>query len=127
MSLWTGFDASASGLTAERLRLDLIAANLANVDSAQAPGGAVYRQEAPVFAATPAGQVEVVGIVQDLAPLRVVHDPGNPLADANGNVRLPNVDVTAQMVDMLAATRAYEANASAIEADKQVFRQALNI
>lgn len=127
MSIWSGFDASASGLTAQSLRLNLIADNLANVDAAQGPGGKPYRGQSPVFATLTSGGVEVVGIVQSTAPPLVKHEPSNPLAGANGNVLLPNISVTAQMVNMLAATRAYEANATAMDAAKQTFTKALTI
>lgn len=127
MSLWTGFDASASGLTAERLRLDLIASNLANVNSVQGPGGQPYRREVPVFAALQNGQVEVVAIARVRTAALVQNQPGNPLAGPGGNVLRPNANVTAEMVNMLAATRAYEANATALDAVKQTFKQGLSI
>lgn len=132
MSLFGGMDASASGLTAERLRLDLIASNLANLDTAGGPGRTPYRRAVPVFQAVPGGpgdppQVRVVAVVQDPSPFVVRHDPGSPNADANGDVLLPNVDVVGEMVDMLGATRAYEANATAFDAGKQVFLRALEM
>jgi flagellar basal-body rod protein FlgC len=116
--LFGAMDAAASGLTAERLRLDVIAQNLANVDTTVTPQGGPYREEAVVFSpvpwtATQPGGVEVTAIVSNPAPFPLRYDPGAPGADAQGFVALPNVNVTAQMVDLLAASRAYDANATA--------------
>jgi flagellar basal-body rod protein FlgC len=126
VGLFGAIDASGSGLTAERLRLDLIADNVANVDTVVTPGGGPYRRQVPVFAAAGVG-VEVVAVAQDPSPLRVQHDPGNPLADAAGNVQLPNVDVVREMVDMLSATRAYQANATALEDARTMVQSALDV
>lgn len=152
MGLFDSLDISASGLTAERLRLDLVANNLANAQTTRTPGGGPYRRQLPVFqpggvdtvasglpgpaglaaggaglpGAMPAG-VQVTGVVSDSRPGALRYDPGNPDADANGFVRLPNVDPTAEMVDLVAASRAYQANVTAFQAGKALFQSGIEI
>jgi flagellar basal-body rod protein FlgC len=128
---------SASGLTAQRIRLDVIANNLANAETVQTAEGGPYRRQMVVFAARgatdpsgltlPSEGVEVTDIVQDPSPPRTVYQPGHPLADANGNVSYPNVNPVVEMVDLMSATRAYEANVAAINAAKSMTAQALDI
>ncbi len=144
MSLFQAIDSSASGLTAERLRLDIIANNLANIDSTRTAAGGPYRRQVPVFTAKgdrfgawlaagrrglePAGTgVQVTGIFTDPAPFKMVYNPSHPDADGQGYVSMPNVDIALEMVDMLTATRAYEANVTAINAAKSMFLRALDI
>ncbi|MCL6626446.1 flagellar basal body rod protein FlgC [Alicyclobacillus shizuokensis] len=133
---------SASGLTAERLRMDVIANNIANANTTRTPTGGPYRREMVVLAprtnsfqdALSAAQsgtesdagVQVVGIVQDPSPFRVVYDPGNPDA-VNGYVQMPNVDVSTEMVDMVSAARAYQANVTAFDAAKQMETAAISL
>ena len=135
---------SGSALTAERLRLDIIANNLANVNSTRTAEGGPYRRQVTVFA--PRGEqvqwmfpglepegtfkgrgVRVVGVVQDQSPFKRLYNPGHPDADASGYVMMPNVNTVTEMVDLLAATRAYEANVAAISATKQMAQRALDI
>lgn len=128
---------SASGLTAQRIRLDVIANNLANAETLQTAEGGPYRRQMVVFTArgatdatgmtTESEGVEVADIVQDPSPLRTVYQPGHPLADANGNVSYPNVNAVVEMVDLMSATRAYEANVAAINAAKSMTAKALDI
>ncbi|MBX5476151.1 MAG: flagellar basal body rod protein FlgC [Clostridia bacterium] len=147
MSLFGSLDISASGLTAERLRLDLVANNLANADTTRTPGGGPFRRQLPVFA--PGGVadefvpasfgadvvsaggatagVRVVGVVADPTPGPLRYDPNHPDAGPDGFVRLPNVDPTEEMVDLVAASRAYQANVTAFEAGKSMFRAGLDI
>jgi flagellar basal-body rod protein FlgC len=150
MSITSSLQISASGLTAERLRLDVISNNIANVDTTRGPDGQPYRRQQVVFAARQAGGpfanalaaarsgssntqttgagVQVVSIQPDMAhDFKVIHDPGHPDADANGNVKLPNVEPIVEMVDMMAASRAYEAGVTAINAAKQMQQSALSI
>ena len=146
MSLFGGLDISASGLTAERLRMDVTAENLANAQTTRGADGQPYRrkevvlQEAPgSFGAslskamdagsggTQGGGVQVAGIVQDSAPLKRVYDPGHPDADAQGYVSMPNVDTVTEMVDLIGASRAYEANVTAMQAAKQMFSKTLEL
>ncbi|HEY8496796.1 MAG TPA: flagellar basal body rod protein FlgC [Limnochordales bacterium] len=132
------FAISASGMTAERLRMDTIANNLANANTTRTAGGGPYRRQVPVFAAretrvpgrpggfTGAG-VRVIGIHHDSSPPRLVYDPNHPDADANGYVAMPNVDVVREMVDLITASRAYEANVTAFNTAKNMAMRALDI
>lgn len=145
MGMYAALGISATGLTAERLRMDVIADNLANADSTTGVGTA-YRRKAVLMApatpgatfrlpgagatggaATTVAGVAVTGIVEDASELRRVYEPGHPQADAQGYVTKPNVDAVTEMVDMVAATRAFEANTTAFEASKTMARDALRI
>ena len=137
MDIFTSLYTAGSALTAQRLRMDVIASNLANVDTTTTPQGGPYKREMVVFQPrpnlvggpiqAPTDGVEVTGIVQDTSPPRLVHDPGNPQANANGFVAYPNIDYTTEMVDLMAANRAYEANASVIKATKNVVQQTIDL
>lgn len=146
MRLFSTFDTAGSGMTAERLRLDVIANNLANARTTRTPDGGPYRRQRVVLAARadqgarpgrfasflaqqalPGQGVRVVGIVDDPQPPRRVWDPYHPDADEEGYVLLPNVDVVTEMVDMISATRAYEANATVVQAAKTMAQAALEI
>lgn len=132
---------SASGLSAERLRMDTIASNIANVSTTRGENGQPYRRKIAVFQEnlnkelnTSTGKTEenllgvkAVGIVEDKSPLRKVYDPTNPDADNDGYVNMPNVNVLNEMADMIAATRSYEANVSAMNSEKSMFLKALEI
>jgi len=141
--MFSTIETSASGLTAERFRLDLIASNLANAESTRTESGGPYRRKVAIFEprgarysfrdilsssfkGSPEG-VEVVGVKEDTSPFKRVYSPGHPEADAEGYVAYPNVDVVTEMVDMMAATRAYEANVTAIEAAKAMAQKALEL
>jgi flagellar basal-body rod protein FlgC len=123
------FDISASGLSAQRARLDVIAANLANVETTRTPSGGPYRRRQPIFASRGSnpGGVEMIGTVPDPREPRRVHQPGHPDADAEGFVAYPNVNVVEEMVDLVSATRSYEANAAAFNAAKSMVLQALDL
>jgi len=130
--LFQALDASASGLTAERMRLDVIANNLANVQTTRVPGGGPFRRQMVEFMALPLGGgspggVEVTAVVGDPSPFPVAYDPGSPDANAQGYVRMPNVNPTSEMVDMLAASRAYDANAAVFSDAVKEGRKALQI
>jgi flagellar basal-body rod protein FlgC len=132
MGLISTLRVSASGLSAERLRMDLIADNLANANTTRTPDGQPYRRKVAIFAPiapTPRmpGGVRVVQIAQDPSPPRMVYDPSHPDADANGYVAYPNVDIVHEMVDMITASRAYEANIQAFNAAKDMFLRTLDI
>jgi flagellar basal-body rod protein FlgC len=130
---------SASALQAQRLRMDVIAANLANAQSTRTPEGGPYKRRDVVLEATAGGSFEevlgasgggavrVARVVEDDTPPRVVFDPGHPDADPRGYVAYPNVNPITEMVDLMAATRAYEANVAAINATKRVLEAALSI
>jgi flagellar basal-body rod protein FlgC len=132
MGLISTMRISASGLSAERLRMDVIADNLANANSTRTASGEVYRRKVAILqpiTPTPAmpGGVRVVGIARDITPPRMVYQPGHPDADANGYVTYPNVDIVHEMVDLITASRAYEANLTAYNAAKGMFLRTLDI
>jgi len=136
---------SASGLRAQRLRLDVAASNLANAHATRRDDGAgPYRRRSVIFRsapidlsfeqalrasgdARPLRVVEVSGVIEDQKPPRLVLEPGHPDANANGYVAYPNVDSVAEMVDLMTATRAYEANVQAIRAMRVMGEAALKI
>ncbi len=126
-SPFSALDLSGSGLTAQRLRMGLIAANLANASSATTPGATPYQAEFPVFATEANGQVAVVAIAHDPTPGPLRYEPGNPLANAQGEVRLSNVNPIQQLTDLVEATRSYQANATALMDTKTVDLAAINI
>jgi len=123
------FDISASGLSAQRSRLDLIAANIANVETTRTPQGGPYRRRQPVFASRAGnpGGVDMIGAVEDPRQPRHVYQPGHPDADEDGFVSYPNVNVVEEMVDLVSATRSYEANAAAFNAAKSMAQRALDL
>lgn len=136
MRLFDGMTISATGMTAERVRMDLIANNLANINTTRTAAGGPYQRQVAVFAEVMAqirsgnagGKgVRVVEISTDQSPAPLVHNPGHPDADENGYVAMPNINVVNEMVDMITATRAYEANVTAMNAFKGMFLKALEI
>jgi len=143
MRLFSAMTASASGLTAERLRMDVIAGNLANANTTRSALGGAYRRRVPLFAERsslgvwsgrvpflPRDQVmgvKVTGVVSDPSPLRREYQPGHPDAGPDGYVEFPNVDVVREMVDLMTASRAYEANATALEVAKQMAMRTLDL
>ena len=147
MGLFDAFSIAGSGLSAERLRMDVTAENLANAQTTRGVDGGPYKrkmvtlQEAgggfdtALAAASSAqtgrgsvpGGVEVAGIVEDSAPDRMVYDPGHPDADANGYVRMPNVNPVTEMVDLISSSRAYEADVTAMQAAKSMFTKTLDL
>ena len=120
MSSFKVFEIAGSGLSAQSVRLNTVASNLANADSVSGDPNTVYKARHPVFQAVhaavgaqaqarqPGAAVRVTGIVESNAPPTVRNDPGNPLADAQGNVYAPNVNVIEEMTDMISASRAYQ-------------------
>ena len=146
MSLFDALNISASGLTAQRLRMDVTSANLANAQTTRTPEGGAYRRQDVVlqeqsgdgsFAGAltgalggdggePAG-VEVAAIVPDTTPLRQVYEPGNPEANAQGYVEMPNVNPVEEMTDLIDASRSYQANVTAMQTTKQVFSKTIEL
>ena len=112
-----------SALTAQSERITLIAQNLANADSVASPEGGPYQRRIPVFEATSlpgdegaeAVGVKVAAVLRDQTPPRMSHDPSNPLADASGNVAQPSINPVLEMVDMMQASRSYQASLSMVE------------
>ncbi len=137
MGVFNTLRISGSALTAERLRMDTIANNLANVTSTRTAHGGPYQRQVPVFASRTAEQpnklgfrgagVHVVGIHVDPSPARLVYEPSHPDADPEGYVAYPNVNVVTEMVDMISATRAYEANITLINSSRNMALKALEI
>ncbi|AZN40849.1 flagellar basal body rod protein FlgC [Paenibacillus albus] len=148
MRLSNGFDASASALTAQRLRMDVISSNIANAETTRGKyvNGkyepyqrkmVVLQPTSDSFADILNGQmsgasgaspgVKATRIIEDQTPAKLVYDPSHPDADENGYVKMPNVDVLKEMVDMISASRSYEANITALNATKGMFVKALEI
>lgn len=144
MRLFQAINTSGSGLTAEQLRMDVIANNIANVNTTRTPQGGPYRRQRVVF--TPREPqiffnipfvksqaiyngkgVRVLRIEEDPSPFKIEYRPEHPDADKNGYVKLPNVNVVLEMVDMITATRAYEANVAAMRSAKEMMMRALDI
>ena len=132
MSLFSVFDVAGSALTAQSQRLNTTASNLANADSATSSTGEPYRAKQVVFSAQPLQQsdavgVRVTGVVQDASPPRRVHDPRHPLADEQGYVNMPNVNVVDEMVNMLSASRSYQNNVDTMNAAKTMLLKTLTL
>jgi flagellar basal-body rod protein FlgC len=144
MSIFGSLKIAGSALYAQRLRMDVIANNVANVNSTRGEDGRPYRRQSVVFreqtsgasfdnllgratGATEAGGVQVTDIHRDTSPPRKVHDPTHPDADEEGYIYLPNVDVVTEMTDLVSATRAYQASSTVINATKAIAQSALNI
>ncbi|MFO7760983.1 MAG: flagellar basal body rod protein FlgC [Thermodesulfobacteriota bacterium] len=141
MDILTAMEISSSGLRSQRARLNVASMNLANVNTTRTIEGGPYKAKSIVFAAEPVSsffsvleqasselhKVEVTRVIEDDKPFKEVYDPSHPDADENGVVRMPNVDVPEQMVDILSARRAYEANVAAVESVKNMALRALEI
>ena len=146
MSMFLGIDAAASGLTAERLRMDVISNNIANANTTRTEGGGAYHRRYVIFEPREKGRhdfqtfldrsvnklqagqgVRAIGIRDDDEQGPLVYDPGHPDANADGYVERPNVNVVAEMVDMITASRAYEANVTSIQAAKSMVTKVLDI
>jgi len=124
----SSIDISASGLAAQRVRMDLIAENLANADTTRtANGGAYQRLQAVLESDATDGGVNVSAVVADPNMPPRVYRPGHPDADSAGYVQMPNVDSVEEMVDLVTASRTFEANITAIDASKAMTRQALEL
>jgi flagellar basal-body rod protein FlgC len=123
---------SSSALSAERLRLDTISQNIANAQTTRGPDGEAYRRREVVFRSATsdqpgAGGVRVDEVLESEAPLERIFNPSHPDADPEGYVEMPNVNVVEEMVDLIAATRAYEANVAAANATRAMISRALEL
>jgi flagellar basal-body rod protein FlgC len=133
MSLFNMFNIAGSALTAQSMRLNTVASNLANADSIAGPDGKPYRAKQVVFEAVAMGGsdaargVRVRGVVEDNAPGRVVFDPKNPAANEQGYVTMPNVNVVEEMVNMISASRAYQTNADVMNTAKTLLLRTLTL
>ena len=134
MSLFKIFSIAGSGMAAQSQRLNTVASNLANVDSAAGPDRKVYNSRQVVFQSAPvdngdarAQGVRVASVVESSAPPRRVHDPKHPMADKEGYVSLPNVSVVEEMVNMIAASRAYQNNVEVMNTAKNMLAKTLTL
>ena len=148
MGLFDSLEISATALTAERLRMDVTAENLANAQTTRGANGGPYRRKEVVLQEAASGPdlgsqrrvarggagggsapggVEVAAIAEDASPNRMVYDPGHPDANGEGYVAMPNVDSVTEMVDLISSSRSYEANVTAMQASKQMFSKTLDL
>lgn len=141
MSLIPGIESSGSALNAERIRMNVIANNIANANTTHDAQGQVYRRQLPQFetilsqqtgstpgsASSQTALVNVREIINDERPLKTLYMPGHPDADGQGMVQMPNVNVTEEMVDMITASRSIEANVQVITTAKQMVQRILDI
>ncbi len=143
MDFLTALNISSSALSAQRLRVDVISSNLANINTTHTPEGGPYRRREVVFAALPVTdnfgevlnsemeknlrKVEAVDVIIDRRPPKMIYDPQHPDANASGYVGMPDINVMEEMVNILSATRSYEANVAVINATKSMAAKALEI
>jgi len=150
MNIFSAMKISASGLSAERLRMDVISANVANANSTRSPNGGPYRRQVALLETVGSGRegfagylanaqkgkkgqtqanggVRVSAINEDSSPLKRVYDPNHPDADSDGYVEYPNVEVMKEMVELITSSRAYEANATVMNTSKNMILKTLEI
>jgi flagellar basal-body rod protein FlgC len=132
MSMFNIFNIAGSAMTAQSQRMNTTASNMANADSVSGPDGLPYRARQVVFEMDASegqaiGRVKVARIVEDTSPLRMVHDPKNPLANPEGYVAMPNVNVVEEMVNMISASRSYQANIEVLNTAKTLMLKTLTV
>jgi flagellar basal-body rod protein FlgC len=135
MGMFDALRIAASGMAAERLRLDVTSANLANANTTRGVNGQPYQRQEVVLQAAGGAQsfdsvlqgVQVAGIVNDPSPGRRVYDPGHPDADPQGYVTLPNVNSVTEMTDLITETRSYQANTQALQMAKSLYTKTLEV
>jgi flagellar basal-body rod protein FlgC len=135
MSMFNIFDTAASAMSAQTLRLNLVASNMANVDSVSSSIDQTYRARHPVFQALlnqtnpdePAVGVQLAGVVESQAPLRMEYAPDHPMANAEGYIFRPNVNMVEEMADMISASRSYQSNVEVINSAKQLMIATLRL
>lgn len=145
MSIFSSMNINATALTAERARMDIISKNIANAQTTRTKNGLPYRRQVAVFAEADGnvssfnailnnkrqkkdkGGVELVGVVEDKSDFKMKYEPGHPDADENGYVKMSNVDLITEMVDMISSQRAYEASATAVNTSKALLQKAIEI
>ena len=135
MSLFNVLDIAGSGMSAQALRLNTTASNLANAESVSSSSGETYRARQPVFAAmikalgeSPSGTgVQVKGIVESQAPLRQQYEPGHPMANDEGYIFLPNVSMVEEMANMISASRSYQSNSEVAKTSKELLMRTLSL
>lgn len=132
MSIFGGMRISASALSAERLRMDVISSNVANMKTTRTEDGGAYRRKVPVFEENYDEKLGMLGvkstsIEEDKSPLRKLYEPNHPDADEQGYVEYPNVDILVEMSDLITASRSYESNVDTLNAQKNMISKALEI
>lgn len=131
MDLFTAMDISASGLRVQRTRMNVISSNLANAQTTRAEGGGPYKRRDVVVRAKPfeevLSSVDVEAVTEDSSPGRRIYNPSHPDADEDGYVTMPNVNIMEELVNMVNATRAFEAGTTAVKAQLDMAVKALNI
>lgn len=132
MSLFNIFNVAGSGMAAQSQRLNVVASNLANADSTTSANGQPYKAKQVVFSAVPvdganAQGVKVTAVVEDNSPMKMVYDPKHPMADKQGYVAMPNVNVVDEMVNMISASRAYQNNVDVMNTSKTLLLKTLTI
>jgi flagellar basal-body rod protein FlgC len=140
ISIITGVESTKAALTAERVRMDVVSQNIANASTARGLDGGPYRRQQVVFetvlqanqntraaSGSKLESVQVARIQPDLRPPRLVHQPGHPDADAQGMVALPNINIHEEMVDLISASRAFEANLAVLKTGRSMAIQTLGI
>lgn len=144
MGFFNSFNISATGLTAERLRMDIISKNIANTNTTRTSAGTPYRRQIPIFKELESNSfkdvfdqamgdksagrgVEVVAIKEDMSDFKREYNPSHPDSDEDGYVLLPNVDVVTEMINLISASRAYEANVTVLNGTKSMAMKALAI
>lgn len=133
MALFSVFDIAGSAMTAQSMRLNVVASNMANAESVTSSDGKPYVAKQVVFEAKPLGQllpkgvsgVVVQKVVDDPAPMKLVYDPTSPYADGNGYVTMPNVNVVEEMVNMISASRSYQANVEMMNTTKTLIQRTI--
>ncbi|MBF1050562.1 MAG: flagellar basal body rod protein FlgC [Peptostreptococcaceae bacterium] len=143
MSVFSSMNINATALTAERARMDIISKNIANANTTRTKNGLPYKRQVAIFKeaegnrsfqsilqnkrAKDAGGVELVGVKEDKSAFKLKYEPGHPDADENGYVKMPNVDLITEMVDLISSQRSYEASATAISTSKAIIQKAIEI
>jgi len=135
MSLFDVFSVASSALAAQSQRLNVTASNLANADSVASPDGTAYKARQVIFSAAPQDEdgtagvtgVTVAGVIEDQSPAKSVFNPGHPLADAQGYVKMPNVNVVDEMVNMMSASRSYQSNVDVMNTAKTLLQKTLTL
>lgn len=131
-SLFNIFNVAGSAMNAQSQRLNVVASNLANADSATSAAGGAYKAKQVVFSAAPvegsdATGVSVAAVIEDPSPMKSVYDPKNPLADEKGFVTMPNVNVVEEMVNMISASRSYQSNVEMMNTAKTLLTKTLTL
>jgi flagellar basal-body rod protein FlgC len=136
MSLFNVMDIASSGMSAQSVRLNTTASNVANANSVSSSYESTYKARHPVFAAelrratddlSNGSKVQVLGVVESQKPLQIEYSPGHPMADENGYIYKPNVNIVEEMADMMSASKAYETNVQVADTTKRVFRNVLRL